>query len=403
MARPDFDICIAGGGPAGLSLAIGAKIALGEECRIAVFDPNFGSVRPRLRTSALSEGSRRLLDSLGVWTSIEQHAHPIRKMNISDSRLRDIVRNTFLEFESGSDGAPLAHVAYHADIEDALELKARLAGVRLIQSFTSNLRATENQIVVTTGDGANHTSTLLIGCDGARSQVRQQAHIQAVGWNYDSIAIVATVTAERDHDDTAVQHFLPAGSFALLPIAPRQFSVVWVEHPREGEYLRNAPQEIFDAELQKRAGNRFGQLRLAGPRGAFPLRLQIARRFVTHRVALVGDAAHSMHPLAGQGLNYGLKDVSSLLQCLKEQGRLGLDIGSESCLAEYQMQRRPDTAKMLALTESLFRIFSIETPPIRQLRDMGMGIINRLPHLKTSMIAEISGEPIRKLQDKTPN
>jgi 2-octaprenyl-6-methoxyphenol hydroxylase len=244
---------------------------------------------------------------------------------------------------------------------------------------------------VTLADGAAMTARLLVGADGARSKIREQAGIVTHGWNYDQSAIVTTVAHEREHNGRAEEHFLPAGPFAILPLTGNRVSIVWTESNREAERMIALPDAEFHTELEKRFGLHLGDLKVAGPRKAFPLGLFTAREFIAERLALVGDAAHVIHPIAGQGLNMGLRDVAALAEAIADAARLGLDIGAVDVLERYQRWRRFDTMTMGVATDGLNKLFSNNSDVLRLARDVGLGVVERIPALKNVFIREAAG------------
>jgi 2-octaprenyl-6-methoxyphenol hydroxylase len=212
-----------------------------------------------------------------------------------------------------------------------------------------------------------------------------------VGWSYPQVGIVTTVAHAKPHHGRAVQHFLPAGPFAILPLKGNRSSIVWTEGAAQGEAIMAANEAEFAAELGKRFGHRLGEIALAGPRQSFPLDLQIARAFVADRLALIGDAAHVVHPLAGQGLNIGMRDVAALAEIIVESSRLGLDVGAAPGLEHYERWRRFDSAFSAAVMDGLNRLFSNDSTPLRALRDLGLGLVERAPGLKRFLVREAAG------------
>jgi len=240
-------------------------------------------------------------------------------------------------------------------------------------------------------DGETITARLLVGADGARSLIREQAGIATHGWNYDQSAIVTTVAHERGHNGRAEEHFLPAGPFAILPLTGRRCSIVWTETSGEAERIVALADDEFYAELEKRFGLQLGDIEIVGPRRAFPLGLFTARTFIGERLALVGDAAHIIHPIAGQGLNMGLRDVAALAETIADAARLGLDPGGPEVLERYQRWRRFDTMTMGVATDGLNRLFSNHSDALRLVRDIGLGLVERMPMLKRMFIREAAG------------
>jgi 2-octaprenyl-6-methoxyphenol hydroxylase len=240
-------------------------------------------------------------------------------------------------------------------------------------------------------DGTRLVTRLLVAADGARSRLREFAGIATYGWDYGQSAIVTTVAHERDHGGRAEEHFLPGGPFAILPLKGRRSSIVWTDTKAEAERILALADETFHAELERRFGLHLGEISVVGPRRSYPVALTIARSFVADRLALVGDAAHVIHPIAGQGLNLGLRDVAALAEVVVDAARLGLDIGGASVLERYQRWRRFDTMAMGVATDGLNRLFSNHSDALRLLRDVGLGVVDRLPGLKRLFMREAAG------------
>jgi 2-octaprenyl-6-methoxyphenol hydroxylase len=232
---------------------------------------------------------------------------------------------------------------------------------------------------------------LLVAADGARSKLRSKAGITTHGWNYDQSAIVTTVAHERDHGGKAEEHFLPAGPFAILPLKGNRSSIVWTEKTPEAERIVALPDVEFHAELEQRFKLQLGEIAAVGARRVHPLGFFVARSFIAERLALIGDAAHVIHPIAGQGLNMGLKDVAALAEVIVDAARLGLDPGSATVLERYQRWRRFDTVAMGIATDSLNRLFSNRSDVLRAVRDIGLGLVDRVPNLKRLFIREAAG------------
>jgi len=319
-------------------------------------------------------------------------AQPILDMVVTDSKLDDAVRPTFLTFGGEVEaGEPFAHMIENRHLIDALVAKAQELGIDLRATAVDSFEAAPHSIVVTCANGETLQARLLVGADGARSKVREQAGIVTHGWNYDQSAIVTTVAHEREHNGRAEEHFLPAGPFAILPLTGNRVSIVWTESNRDAERMIALPDEEFHTELEKRFGLHLGDLKVAGPRKAFPLGLFTARDFIAERLALVGDAAHVIHPIAGQGLNMGLRDVAALAEAIADAARLGLDIGATDVLERYQRWRRFDTMTMGVATDGLNKLFSNHSDVLRLARDVGLGVVERIPALKKVFIREAAG------------
>jgi 2-octaprenyl-6-methoxyphenol hydroxylase len=385
-----FDIVIAGAGVAGLSLAAALKQALGVGANILVVDPGHGEREGRDRAVAIAPGSRRMLERIGAWAAIAPLAEPILQMAIMDGGVRDAVRPVQMRFD-GIGGEPLAHMAMNDDVVASLSaLCQRLGVTRLraaVKGFTEGRYSLEAQI-----EGAPSVrARLLVAADGARSSLRAFAGITTIGWDYGQSAIVATIAHERDHDGRAEQHFLPAGPFAILPLRGRRSSIVWSEPAKEAAMLMALAPDEFKRQLEYRFQHRLGEIEPASLPRAFPLGFRVARRFVGPRLALVGDAAHLVHPLAGQGLNLGLRDVAAMAEFVVRQMRLGLDPGAPDILAAFEQARRFDVAASGFGMDAMNRLFSNDVAALRALRDLGLRLVDRTPALKRYFIEEAGG------------
>jgi 2-octaprenyl-6-methoxyphenol hydroxylase len=386
------DVMIGGAGFAGLALAIALRSALGDTFSVTVADPALQNDKSKdPRASAIAAAARRLFEAIGVWDEVADQAQSILDMVVTDSKLDDAVRPTFLTFGGEVEpGEPFAHMVENRHLVDALVKKAKVLGIDLrataVETFSYG-----RGVDVRLADGAEISARLLVGADGARSAIRETAGIATHGWSYDQSAIVTTVAHERDHEGRAEEHFLPAGPFAILPLTGKRASIVWTENAKEAERLVALPDEEFHDELEKRFGLHLGDIEVVGARRAFPLGLYTARSFIAERLALIGDAAHVIHPIAGQGLNMGLRDVAALAEAVTDAARLGLDIGGGQVLERYQRWRRFDTMTMGVATDVLNRLFSNKSDALRLVRDLGLGVVERVPALKRVFIREAAG------------
>ena len=387
-----YDVVIAGGGAAGLSLALALDAVAGKALSVAICDPALAaSARGDSRAYAIVAGARRFFDSFGAWQAMEGHAEPIRRMEITDSGLEERVRPLMLGFdEAGTDAEPFAHMLPNGAILAALMARAQATGIALLPASVSSFECDGARISAIAGD-RRISARLLVAADGRGSRLREAAGIPYYGWSYPQTAIVGTISHSLPHEGVAVQHFLPSGPFALLPLRGNQASIVWSERHEIARRLLALPADDLLAEVDKRAAGRLGTITAFQDVAAFPLSLGIARRFVAPRFALLGDAAHGYHPLAGQGLNYGLRGAAALAETIIDAARLGLDIGSQTALEPYETARRPDVMAMVAATEALNRLFSTDSGPVRAIRDIGLGLVNRMPRLKSRFLEEAAG------------
>ena len=395
MNRGDdqVNVLIAGGGFAGLTLAIALLQGLGPSVSVMVADPMLGrSHADDERASAIVAAARRLFEALGVWESVADGAQPILDMVVTDSRVDDAVRPVFLTFGGEVEpGEPFAHMIENRFLIAALEAKAKEVGVTFRTSAVGKITQTGERVAVELADGATVGAPLLAAADGARSSIREHAGIAVHGWEYGQSAIVTNVGHERDHEGRAVEHFLPAGPFAILPLKGRRSSIVWTETTSEADRIMALPDDAFHSELERRFKLHLGEITTVGARRAHPLGFFVARSFIAPRIALVGDAAHLIHPIAGQGLNMGLRDVAALAEVVVDALRLGLDPGDEATLERYQRWRRFDTMAMGLATDGLNRLFSNRSPVLRLARDVGLGLVDRAPNLKRLFIREAAG------------
>ena len=391
-------IVIAGGGVAGLTLAVALKQALGESFRIIVADPALD--RPAgadSRAYAVAAAARNMLEALGVWRLAEATATSMTEMIITDSRTPDLVRPVFLTFDGEIEpGQPFAHMVENGALLAALLQVARANGVELRPEGVRSGTETDSAIAVAFSAGEMLDAALLIAADGARSKLREQAGIGWVGWSYPQSGIVATIGHERPHEGRAVEHFLPSGPFAILPLADggklgHRSSIVWTEATENVPALLALDESDLLLEVERRFGLELGEIAVESRPSAYPLSFGVARRFVGERLALLGDAAHVIHPIAGQGLNLGLKDVAALAEAIVDAARLGLDVGGSDVLEAYEKGRRFDTVAMGVVTDGLNRLFSNDSTPLRLARDLGLGLVERMPGLKRFFIREAAG------------
>ncbi|HWA42025.1 MAG TPA: UbiH/UbiF/VisC/COQ6 family ubiquinone biosynthesis hydroxylase [Hypericibacter adhaerens] len=412
-SRPDADLLIAGGGLVGLTLALALADA---GLSVIVIDSLPAAEREAVgydgRSSAIAEGSRRVLDGVGVWNRMAPEACPILDIRVSDARVGQPASWLFLHYDhrelgSATTGrqrgpasarpAPMGYIVENRAIRRALlAAVAARPGIRhLAPAQAQGLVREPGRVRVTLADGGSLTGRLAVAADGRGSPMRQAAGIRLTEWDYPQSGIVCTIGHELSHENVAHEHFLPSGPFAVLPMVDdengHRSSIVWTEKRELVPAIMALSPERFAAEIQHRFGDSLGRIRLLGGRWAYPLRLQHAARYVGERLALVGDAAHAIHPIAGQGLNLGLRDVAALAETLVDAHRLGLDIGLGEPLERYERWRRFDNLMLMAATDILNRLFSNDLPPVRLARDVGLGIVNRVPPLKRLFMRHAMG------------
>ena len=377
----ETDILISGGGMIGLTQALafasaGLDVVVVERVpRVVVTDAGHDG-----RVSSIAYGSHAVFERLGVWSEMAKSAEAIRDIRVSDDKMP-----FFLHFDHRDVGErPFGFMVENRHIRNALFKGVdEAAGITLLAP--EELRDVERapaRVTAHLRDGRRIRAGLLVAADGRQSALRQAAGIRQLSWQYNQTAIVCTVAHELPHDGVAKEHFLPAGPFALLPMRGNRSALVWTEKPDLAAAMTALSDEDFDAEIQARAGDHWGQIHCDSPRWSYPLGLANSERYIDQRLALVGDAAHAMHPIAGQGLNLGLRDVAALAEVVVDAARLGLDFGDGLTLARYQQWRRFDALTMLVMTDGLNRLFSIDAAPVRLLRGLGLGAVEKMNPLK---------------------
>ena len=387
-----LDILVGGGGYVGLSVAVSIKKAAPHLGVMVIDAAPENAWQKDARASAIAAAASRMLAALGLWEKMLPEAQPIIRMEITDSRTSDPVRPVFLTFDGeAGPGEPFAHMVPNPALIGPLLDAARGFGVELRSGTTIEGFATDSRCATAKlSSGETVEARLLVACDGAKSKLRDIAGIKTVHWDYGQSGIVTTVEHERPHNGVAEEHFLPAGPFAVLPLPGNRSSLVWTERTADADRLVVADDLVFEEELERRFGHKLGHIRPVGPRRAFPLGLTLARAFVANRFALAGDAAHGIHPISGQGLNLGFKDVAALAETIVDADRLGLDIGAMNVLERYERWRRFDTFRMGVTTDVLNRLFSNDVTPVRVMRDFGLGLVDRMPGLKSFFIKQAS-------------
>jgi len=383
----EVDVLIVGAGPVGLTLALALK-KFAPAMSVAIND-----VRPLVvpndeRSSALALGVTSVFEAIGVWDQMLPDAAPISGMHITDSDEADLMRPLFLKFEGDVvPGQPFAHMVPNRSSIKALLDSAKEEGVELIAPVkTTGFDFSGLGAKVDFDDGRQITARLVVAADGASSALRDRAGIDTIGHDYKQSGIVTTFSHEIDHEQVAYEHFLPSGPFATLPLPNNRSSLVWSERTEDVPKYLEMDLEKVAFEIEKRMGSTLGKVTVEAPLQAFPLKLQIAKSFVGDRLALIGDAAHVVHPIAGQGMNLGIKDVAALAEVLILAMRQGEDIGGEDVLKRYEKWRRMDIGLMAVATDGLNKLFSNNLPPLRVIRDVGLGVVDRLPILKKAFI-----------------
>ena len=396
----DCQVLVVGGGMVGLTMGIALASAGIEVTVLDRANPD-DLLRQEHdgRASAIARGSKQLLDAIGLWPLMASSAAPIDEIRVSDGRMGRPASRFFLHYDKDDlDGQPLGYIVENLATRKALHHHAStIAALRLVAPVkVRSLARDEHHVTVTLDDGGKLRAPLVIGADGARSQLRQEAGIHVTRMRYPQVGIVCSVTHERPHNGVAHEHFLPSGPFAVLPMTDtpddrHRSSIVWTERKALAPSMLALGEEDFSHEMTRRFGHSLGALRLMGQRWSYPLVLQHARSYHAARLALIGDAAHVIHPISGQGLNLGLKDVAALAEVLCEAAKLGLDCGSTEVLRQYERWRRVDNMTLVATTDGLNRLFSNDFGPLRLLRDLGLAGVHRMPPLKRLFMQHAMG------------
>ena len=390
------DIIISGGGMVGLSLGL-ALAQGGFRTVVADIAPMAEQLDAKFdgRVSALAYATIRMYRALGVWDAMEADAQPIREILVTDGAAGRAASPFSLHFDSAEVGAPqLGAIVENRHIRAALQARAAAEkNLTLIApAAVTGVTVNPGGVVATLGNGETVQAALAVAADGRLSPLRDAQGIKTIGWSYPQIGIVATVEHEKPHNGVAYEHFLPAGPFAILPMTGNRSSLVWTEEKTKAPGLLALDEARFNEELAKRFGAHLGAVKAVGPRWSYPLSFHIARDFVKPRFALAGDCAHGIHPIAGQGLNLGLKDAAALAEVLLDAARLGRDIGALDTLKRYERWRRFDSVALAASTDALNRLFSNDIAPLRAVRDIGLGIVDAIGPARRFFMRHAGGD-----------
>lgn len=404
----DCDILIAGGGLNGPALALAlAQCGL----KVVVVDARPAPARGEAgfdgRAYALAQASKRLLSVIGIWCEVAARAQPMEQIKASDGVAGRGAAPFFLHFDSAEiEEGPMGYMLEDRVLYRAfLQAMEREAGITLISGEKVVSQAADAAgITVGLGDGRMLRAKLLLGCDGRGSGVAARAGIKRVGWGYGQTALVTAITHEKHHQGVAHQFFMPSGPLAILPLVGGfHSSIVWSEEEAAATAIQSLDDDAYLAVLRPRFGDFLGQIALAGARFTYPLSLSLAQTYIGPRLALVGDAAHGVHPIAGQGLNLGLRDVAAVAEVIVEARRRGEDIGASDVLERYQSWRRFDATSLALGMDGINRLFSSDNPLLRVGRDLGLGLIGAAPNLRRHFIrkaAGVSGQLPRLLQGR---
>jgi len=393
------DVCIVGAGPVGGALGCrlaqaGVSVAVIDRAALPPMEhPEFDG-----RAYAIAAGSRPLLEQAGIWAALPLPAGPIEQIRVSDGKPGRPASSLFLHFgQDDLDGAPLGWMVEARSMRVALNARLHAApNLSLHAPAEATTLRDAAGARITLSDGTEISAQLVVAAEGRASPQRRQAGITSAGWAYRQAGIVCAITHKHSHQNPALEHFLPAGPFAQLPMADGEdgrhlSAIVWSDDARVAPRLAALDHDAFRGEIARRLGGHLGAIEPVGRRWVYGLSAMYVHRLVGERLAVVGDAAHGIHPIAGQGLNLGLRDAIALSALLIEAKQRGSDLGAPALLAQYQRERRFDHVSMLLATDGLDRLFSTDNPVLRTMRDLGLGAVQRMPALKRAFMKRAVG------------
>jgi 2-octaprenyl-6-methoxyphenol hydroxylase len=391
IMNTDTDIAIVGGGLNGPTLAIALEQ---RGLNVTVIDalpaPKRGMRDFDGRSYALAHASMRLLRGIDLWDAIKDHTQPMLEIKVTDGRAGTGPSPWMMHFDHTEiEEGPMGYMCQDRHLRQAL--LSKMDGAARITQMSGETVVAQSSGQLTLASGKTVTAKLIVGADGRASGTAERAGIKRTGWGYGQTAIVCAVEHELPHGGIAHQFFMPTGPLAILPLPNNCCSIVWSETETRATKIMAIDDTDFLDALRPAFGSFLGELTLVGKRFSYPLGLTIANRFIADRVVLIGDAAHGVHPIAGQGLNAGLRDVAALVDVLSDAKARGEDIASAAVLARYEQWRRFDTATLAAATDTFNKLFSNDNPLLRAVRDMGMGVINATPRLRRTFIREAAG------------
>ncbi len=406
VERLSVEVCVVGAGPVGGTLACrlaaaGIATAVVDRAALPPMEhPAFDG-----RAYAIAAGSRRLLEDAGIWDRLAGSACPILGIRVSDGRLGRPASRLFLHFdhrEAGDDAAAFGHMVEARNLRVALNSHMHdFPALHVFAPANAEVERREDGAMVHIAHGPTIQCRLVVAAEGRNSPLRRAAEIPVTNLPYDQTGIVCAISHEKPHHNTALEHFLPSGPFAQLPMsasadaeaggAANVSAIVWTERTAIAECMLALDDNSFSKEIARRLGGHLGAVHIVGRRWSYRLGALHAHRYFDTRLALVGDAAHTIHPIAGQGLNLGFRDAMALAELVIEASRSGKDCGAPGLLRHYQRQRRPDNLLMLAATDALDRLFSNDHPVIRLARDLGIAAVHRAPRLKRLFMRQAMG------------
>lgn len=392
MAKDRYDVCVLGGGLVGATMAV----ALSQHgLRVALVDPVGGAPQrdPAFdgRAYAIAPGSARLLGALGIWESVLGQAEAVQRISVGD-RCAGPVTPAMLHFdpaEAASDA--LGWIVEDRHLRVGVQDRLGASDVARHEGAMPNRVDRGSTGVEIDVNGVMLTASMVVACDGRNSKTAKAAGIHYLSWGYGQTGLVSAIQHDLPHDGEATQAFFPGGPFAVLPLTGNRSSLVWSEKDAEAARITALDDDAYLAEIARRLDGRLGDIRMAGKRWAYPLGLSLATEYARPRLVVAGDAAHGVHPIAGQGMNMGLRDVAALVEVLLQAARRGEDIGALDVLQRYEQWRRFDATAMALGMDALNRLFSSDLGPLQGLRNLGLGLVGRMGSARRAFMAEASG------------
>lgn len=389
-------VLILGGGLTGGALAL-ALASGGIPSTVVDAAPPAQHLAPEFdgRASAIAAGSKRLLEVLGVWEAVAAETQPIQDILVAEGRVSTGAFAHFLHFDHRDAGkGPFGWLAENRHLRFALRKALEAEPLVTLEDRARVARLTPGAagLAVEAEDGRRWRAPLAVVCEGRGSATAEEAGFRYARWRYDQTGLVATIRHEKPHEGVAYEYFLPSGPFAVLPLTGNRSSLVWTEKPEPARAVMEAGDAAFLHEVRRRMGGMLGDLELEGPRWSYPLNFALAVDYVKPRLALLGDSAHAVHPIAGQGLNLGFRDVAALAEVLVEARRRGEDLGALDVLERYQRRRRFDNAAMGLGMDAMNRLFSNDSGILRAIRGLGISAVERLAPLKRRFMAQAAGD-----------
>ena len=388
--KTQYDVAVSGGGMVGMTLGLGLAacglkaVVIDAQKPKTQLEKTFDG-----RASAIAFASYRMLDAIGFWKFVQRQAQPIQEIRVSD-------KGSFLFVHFGDEESregPMGYMLENRHIRKGLfDCAKKAKSLTLIApDAVTGYSVEDGGVSVSLESGKTITAKLLVSAEGRNSGLRDNAGIATHEWSYPQAGVVATIEHQLPHQGIAHEKFFPEGPFAILPLTGNRSSLVWTTQAKFAGMIREFPDDVFQQEIRQRVGDFLGAVTVTGPRWIYPLGFLMAERYTGDRLALIGDAAHGIHPIAGQGLNLGYRDAAALIEVLAGAARAGEDIGGPQVLERYQRWRRTDNVMLGAITDGLNRLFSNDLPPIKLARDAGLGLVNKSPEMKKFFVSHARG------------